>query len=210
LLSLKEKVRWLKNIAVLISGRGTNLQALIDAFSDKGLGINIKLVLSNNSDAYGLQRAKKASIETIVVDHRDSSSREEHDMKILHILNNYVIDLVVLAGYMRIITSVLIEPFRNKIINIHPSLLPAFPGLHAQKQALNYGVKITGCTTHFVYEEVDSGPIIMQSAVSVSSNDTEENLSKKILEEEYKILVESVKLFCMGKLKIEGKKVIIL
>ena len=200
----------MKNIAVLISGRGTNLQALIDKHIEKSLNGDIKLVISNNAEAYGLQRAQKASIKTIVINHKNSKTREEHDKKILNILKDYKIDLVVLAGYMRIITTVLIEPYRNKIINIHPSLLPAFPGIHSQKQALDYGVKITGCTTHFVHEEVDGGPIILQSSVHTSNNDTVDSLSAKILVEEHKILTKSVTLFCEDKLKIDGKKVTIL
>lgn len=196
-------------IAVLISGRGTNLQALIDAQSEGRLSGQLVLVISNNPEAQGLIRAQKAGIETVVIPHQDYPSREAHDQAIMDVLKKKEIDLVVLAGYMRLLTPMFVRSYRHRIINIHPALLPAFPGLHAQKQALDHGVRVSGCTTHFVDEGTDTGPIILQKAVPVYQWDTEESLSARILEKEHEILVESVNLFCEGRLVIKGRKVFI-
>ena len=197
------------HIAVLISGRGTNLQALIDAQAEGRLSGKLVVVISNNPDAHGLIRAKNAGIETVVIPHQDYSSREEHDRAIIKVLKQNEIDLVVLAGYMRLLTPMFVKSYRNRIINIHPALLPAFPGLHAQKKALDYGVRVSGCTTHFVDEGTDTGPIILQKAVPVYQWDTEESLAARILEKEHEILVESVNLFCEGRLVVKGRKVFI-
>ncbi len=196
-------------IAVLISGRGTNLQALIDAQREGRLSGELVIVISNNPGAHGLERARKAGIETRVIPHQEYASREEHDKAILGVLREKEIDLVVLAGYMRLLTSLFVREYQNRIINIHPALLPAFPGLHAQKQALDYGVRVSGCTTHFVDEGADTGPIILQKVVPVYQWDTEESLAARILEKEHEILVDSVNLFCEGKLIVMGRKVFI-
>ncbi len=197
------------HIGVLISGRGTNLQALIDAQAEGRLSGRLVIVISNNPAAKGLMRARKAGIETMVIPHQDYPSREAHDRAIMNALQSREVDLVVLAGYMRLLTSEFVNAYRNRIINIHPALLPSFPGLHAQKQALEYGVRVSGCTTHFVDEGTDTGPIILQKVVPVYQWDTEDSLSARILEKEHEILVESVNLFCEGRLLVKGRKVFI-
>ncbi|MEM2143044.1 MAG: phosphoribosylglycinamide formyltransferase [Candidatus Thorarchaeota archaeon] len=197
----------MKRIGVLISGRGTNLQALIDAERRGDLPGKIVVVISNKSKALGLERAERAGIKTEVVTKIDYPERVDHDRRVAEILEENGVDLVVLAGYMRIITNELIDRFPNRIINIHPSLLPAFKGVDAQAQALEYGVRISGCTTHFVTEDPDGGPIILQAAVEVLQDDTVETLSDRILKEEHRILVESVRLFCEDRLTVEGRRV---
>ncbi|NWF94916.1 MAG: phosphoribosylglycinamide formyltransferase [Candidatus Thorarchaeota archaeon] len=199
----------MKRIGVLISGRGTNLQALIDAQAEDNLGGEIVIVISNKSNALGLERATKAGIRTEVVTKLDYPEREDHDRRVVELLRECNVDLVVLAGYMRILTSVLVDAYKNRIINIHPSLLPAFKGVDAQKQALEYGVKITGCTTHFVDLDMDAGPIILQTSVPVMNDDTEETLAERILIEEHKILVRSVRLFCQDRLRLQGRRVLV-
>jgi phosphoribosylglycinamide formyltransferase 1 len=195
-------------IAVLVSGRGSNLQAIIDSI-EKGYIKNatIKVVISNKADAYALERAKYCGINSVFLDPKDYE-RDKYDKAILDVLNQYNTDLLLLAGYFRILGSEIIGVYRNRIMNIHPSLLPAFKGLHAQKQAFEYGVKVAGCTVHFVDEGLDSGPIIIQKCVPVLSGDTEETLTAKILEQEHIIYPEAVRLFTEGKLKIEGRNVV--
>ncbi len=199
----------MKRIGVLISGRGTNLQALIDAEKRGEISGKIVVVISNKSDALGLERARQAGIKTEVVTKKDYPEREDHDRRVAQILEENGVDLVVLAGYMRILTHVLVDKYKNRIINIHPSLLPAFKGVEAQRQAIEYGVKISGCTTHFVDLDMDAGPIILQTAVPVLDNDTPESLAERILPEEHKILVKSVKLFCEDRLRVNGRHVTI-
>lgn len=197
------------NIAVLVSGRGSNLQAIIDCI-EKGYIKNAKInvVISNKANAYALERARKHGIDTVFVD-PSLFDREGYDREILNVLNKYDTGLLLLAGYFRIIGSELIRAYKDRILNIHPSLLPAFKGLHAQRQAFEYGVKVAGCTVHFVDEGLDSGPIILQSCVPVLSGDTEESLTERILEQEHIIYPNAVKLFVEGKLKVEGRSVII-
>ncbi|MBI5417090.1 phosphoribosylglycinamide formyltransferase [Candidatus Poribacteria bacterium] len=197
------------NIAILISGSGTNLQAIIDEVENGNIPARIAIVISNNPDAYGLVRAQKHNIPTLVVEHKKFSSRESFDKEIATILKKENIDLVVLAGYMRIITPHFVDNFKNHIINIHPAILPSFPGTHAQKQAFDYGVKFTGCTVHFVDSGTDTGPIIFQAIVPVEDADTLEILSARILKEEHKIFVRAIKYFVEGKLEIKGRKVFI-
>jgi phosphoribosylglycinamide formyltransferase-1 len=197
----------MKNIAVLISGRGTNLQAIIDAQHHNKIQGKVVLVISNKSDAYGLKRAQKAKIKTLVINHKDYKSREDHEAAINIILKKKNIDLIILAGYMRILTKHFINSYKNQIINIHPSLLPSFSGMNSQKQAFDYGVKITGCTSHFVDYEVDSGPIILQDFVYIQESDTLNSLREKILKKEHEILVKSINLFCNNQLQIVGRKV---
>lgn len=203
-------------IGVLASGRGSNLQAIIDAIKSGYIrNAEIRVVISDRADAYALERAKAASIPAIYLDPAPyKGRREEYDSLVINTLIEQGVTpeqgLVLLAGYMRILTPIFIRRYRMRILNIHPSLLPAFPGLRAQKQALEYGVKYTGCTVHFAEEEVDKGPIILQAAVPVYDDDTEETLSERILKEEHRIYPEAVKLFVEGRLKIEGRRVRVL
>jgi len=195
-------------IALLVSGRGSNLQAIIDSIQ-KGYIKNatINVVISNKTNAYALERAKNCGINAVFLDPTKYEC-EEYDKAILDVLNQYNTDLLLLAGYFRILGSEIIGAYRNRIMNIHPSLLPAFKGLHAQKQAFEYGVKVAGCTVHFVDEGLDSGPIIIQKCVPVLPGDTEETLTARILEQEHIIYPEAVRLFTEGKLKIEGRNVV--
>jgi len=197
------------NIGVLVSGRGTNLQTIIEAIEEGKIEGKIKVVISDNLDAYALKRAEQHNIETQYINHKEFKNREDYDKKIVETLENKEVELVVLAGYMRILSSYFIKAYKNKIINIHPALLPSFPGLRAQKQAVEYGVKISGCTVHFVDEGVDSGPIILQSAVEVSEDDTEGSLAERILKEEHQIYSQAIQLFSQGRLIIKGRKVFI-
>lgn len=194
---------------MLISGRGTNLQALIDAEHRGELDGSIVLVISNKQAAQGLQRAHTAGIETRTVTKSEFPIREEHDSRIVQILQEFNVDLVVLAGYMRILTETFLSAFNNRIINVHPSLLPSFKGVKAQWQAVDHGVRYSGCTTHFVNAEMDDGPIILQTIVPVQEKDTGEVLADRILKEEHRILVESVSLFCQDRLRIDGRRVMI-
>ena len=194
------------NIAVLVSGRGSNLQSIIDNVESGYIqNAKIKIVISDVADAYALERSKKHGINTAFIDPSRFASKREYEQEIISILQVHDINLVLLAGYMRIVGSDLIETYKNKILNIHPALLPSFRGLHAQKQALNYGVKVAGCTVHFVDEDVDTGPIILQKCVPVLEEDTEDTLSDRILDQEHKIFPEAVKMFVEGKLKLEGR-----
>lgn len=199
------------NIAVFISGRGSNFLALFKNI-EKGVLKNcqIAVVFSNNPNAKGLEYAAEACIKTIVIPSKNRSDRVEYDKEIINALSEYNIDLICLAGYMRIVTEELVETYKNKIINIHPALLPSFPGLHAQKQALDYGVKVSGCTVHFVDGGMDTGPIILQKTVPVYDNDTEDTLSARILEQEHTAYSEAVALYAAGRLKVSGRKVEIL
>jgi phosphoribosylglycinamide formyltransferase 1 len=195
-------------IAVLVSGRGSNLQAIINSI-EKGYIKNaaIKVVISNKANAYALERARNYGINTVFLDPGEYD-RDGYDRAILNVLNQYDTDLLLLAGYFRLLGSEIIGVYKNRIMNIHPSLLPAFKGLHAQKQAFEYGVKVAGCTVHFVDEGLDSGPIILQKCVPVLPGDTEETLTARILEQEHIIYPEAVRLFTEGKLKIEGRNVV--
>lgn len=199
------------NIAVFISGRGSNFLALLKNI-EKGVLQNCKIavVFSNNPNAKGLEYAAEAGIKTIIIPSKNRSDRAEYDKEIINALAEYSIDLICLAGYMRIVTSELVETYKNKIINIHPALLPSFPGLHAQKQALDYGVKVSGCTVHFVDTGMDTGPVILQKTVPVYDNDTEDTLSARILEQEHTAYSEAVALYAAGKLQVSDRKVKIL
>jgi phosphoribosylglycinamide formyltransferase-1 len=197
----------LLKLGVLISGNGSNLQSIIDHIEKGSLKAIIKIVISNNPDAYGITRAKKHGIPTVVLKNGDFKNKEEFDLELIRILKNNCVDLVILAGFMRIITPALLKAFPHKIMNIHPALLPSFPGIHGQKQALDYGVKLSGCTVHFVDESVDTGPIIIQSAVQVFNDDTEETLAARILKEEHRIYSQAIQLFAEGKIEIKGRKV---
>ena len=196
-------------IAVLCSGIGSNLQAIIDKIGDGYIPSEIALVVSDNKDAFALKRAMKAGIETFVLNPKDHDTRESFDREVIKNLQKKKIDLVVLAGYMRLLSDHFIKEYRNKIVNIHPSLLPSFKGTHGIKDALEYGVKVTGPTVHFVDEKLDHGPIILQKAVEIKDGDTEESLLKRVHKEEHKIYPEAIKLFVEGKLKIKDRRVVI-
>jgi len=197
------------DIAVLASGRGTNLQAIIDAIKVGKIDGKIKIVISDNLEAYALKRAQDNQIDTMVFSYKQYNNKKEYEQEILNCLINNNIGLIVLAGYMRLLGSRLIKEYRYRIINIHPALLPSFPGLHAQRQAIEYGVKVSGCTVHFVDEGMDTGPIILQKAVEVKQNDTEEVLSDRILKYEHKLLPRAIQLFARNKIHIQNNKVCI-
>jgi len=192
---------------VLASGRGSNLQSIIGRCADKTLAAEIALVLSNNAEAGALARAAEAEIPTLHIDHRSFPTREQFDERMATALREAEVDLVVLAGFMRLLSTAFIEAFSGRIINIHPSLLPAFPGLNVQRKALEHGVRVSGCTVHFVDTGLDTGPIIIQAAVPVLASDTEESLSDRILAEEHRIYPRAIQLFAEGHLHIEGRRV---
>ncbi len=199
-----------KRIAVFASGFGSNLQALIDYNRDHGLNGEIALVFSNNKDAFALERAKESRIKSVFLDPSDYVTREEFDEKIIKLLEEEKIDLVVLAGYMFLVSSIFVCKFKNRILNIHPALLPSFKGTHGIKDAYEYGVKVTGVTVHFVDEGLDSGPIIIQRAVEIDQDEGIDELEEKIHRVEHEIYPLAVKYFCEDRLKIEGRKVKIL
>ncbi len=195
-------------ISVLVSGRGTNLQSVIDAIESGEIkNAEIACVISDKAEAFALKRAEKHGIAGIFVNPADFSSRAEYDEKLLEILKEKETDLVLLAGYLRIISDSVINEYKNRIINIHPSLLPSFKGLNAQKQAVDYGVKFTGCTVHFVEPDLDAGPIILQKIIPVREDDSAETLAERLLIEENKAYREVVKLFTEGKLEVNGRTV---
>jgi len=196
-------------ITVFISGRGSNFKAIHDAILSGKINADIALVFTNNKDAAGLKIAQERHLETLFLNPRHYSSAEEYDRKILKEVKKRQVDLICLAGYMKILTPVICNEFKNAIINIHPSLLPSFKGLNAQKKALDWGVRYSGATVHFVTTEVDSGSIILQTVVPIMQDDTEESLSERILKEEHKIYPEAVKLFFEGRLEIKGRRVFI-
>ena len=195
------------NLGVLISGRGSNLQAIIDAAERGEINSRVSVVISNDPEAFGLERAKKHGIPAVVIDNRKFADKNTYELEIVKGLQQHKVDLVCLAGYMRIVGEVLLGHFAGRMINIHPSLLPSFPGLHAQKQALEHGVLITGCTVHYVDAGCDTGPIIVQSAVPVKEKDTEETLSERILQQEHLIYPQAIQLIAEDKLMIEGRRV---
>ncbi len=187
-------------IGVLASGRGSNLQAILDAIRLGTLVAKVGIVISDKKDAMALARARSSNVPGVFLDPKAYPGREAYDAALVSLLATHKVELVVLAGFMRVVTRALIEPYKNRIINIHPSLLPAFPGLHAQRQALAHGVKISGCTVHFVDEQVDHGPIIAQVASPVEPEDTESSLSDRILAEEHRLLPQVIQQFAEGKL----------
>ena len=198
------------NLAVLVSGNGSNLQAIIDQIEAGKINARIVCVVSNNPDAFAITRASQHHIPVIVHENRGFANRREYDAALVKILQSHEVKLIILAGFMRILSEVMVSAFPNAIINIHPALLPAFPGLHAQQQAIDYGVRFSGCTVHFVDCGTDTGPIILQSIVPVEQDDTEETLSARIQKEEHRTFPEAVKLFSEGKIKVEGRHVRIL
>ena len=196
----------LAGLGILISGRGSNLQAIIDAIADRRLAATIAIVISNRADAAGLERARAAGIETAVLPHKDWPTRTEYDHALAATLLEHRVDLVCLAGFMRLLSPAFIDAFPNRILNIHPSLLPAFPGVDAQRQAIEHGVKVSGATVHFVTADLDAGPIVLQAAVPVMPHDTAETLAARILEEEHRLYPEAIKRVLAGGWKIEGRR----
>ena len=196
-------------IAVLISGSGTNLQSIIDAIAANRLDAKIEVVLSNRADAFGLVRAKNHGIPTEILDHKSFSSREAYDQAVVDLLRARGVKLVALAGFMRLLSPVFVAAFSNRIMNIHPAVLPSFPGLHVQKKALEHGVRFSGCTVHFVNEECDEGPIIIQAVVPVFPDDTEEQLAERILKQEHRIYPRAIQLYAQGRLHVVGRKVLV-
>jgi len=197
----------LPSVGVLVSGSGSNLQAIINAVEGGSIPGKIGVVISNKADAYGLVRARNHGIPTEFVDHRLFDSREAFDARLVEILRSYDIRLVCLAGFMRLLTPTFLSAFPERILNIHPALLPSFPGMHGPRDALNYGVRFSGCTVHFLDEGIDTGPIVAQAVVPVYEDDTEESLAARILKEEHRIYPMAIRLFLEGKLTISGEKV---
>lgn len=196
-------------IGVLLSGGGTNLQAIIDAIAANKLDAKIELVLSNKADAFGLTRARNHGIATEILDHKAYASREAFDQAVVDLLRGRGVELVVLAGFMRLLSPVFIKAYSNRIMNIHPALLPSFPGLHVQKKALDHGVRFAGCTVHFVNEECDEGPIIIQAVVPVFADDSEESLAARILKQEHRIYPRAIQLYAEGRLHVVGRRVLV-
>jgi phosphoribosylglycinamide formyltransferase-1 len=194
-------------LGVLASGRGSNFQAIIDEIEAGKLNASVKLLIVDDPDAYAVERAKKHSIEHLYLNPGEFPTRDAFFEKIADELRSRGVNLVVLAGFMRIVRNPLLDAFPCRVMNIHPALLPSFPGLHGQKQAVDYGVKISGCTVHFVDEGMDTGPVIIQAAVAVLPDDTEESLSGRILKLEHRIFPEAIRLFSEGRLRVEGRVV---
>jgi phosphoribosylglycinamide formyltransferase-1 len=197
-------------IMVMISGRGSNFMKIHDAILDGRINADVALVFSNKEDAPGLQIAKKRGLETLYINPKLYAEKEEYDKEIIHEARKRNVDLICLAGYMKVLTPMFCNEFKNRIMNIHPALMPSFPGLHVQQKAIDWGVRFSGATVHFVSAEVDMGPIILQAVVPVMQDDTEETLAARILVEEHKIYPESVRLFFEGKLEVRGRCVFIL
>ncbi len=201
-----ELARHGRRLGILISGRGSNLQSIIDATRHGRLDAAIAIVISNRSDAAGLQRARDAGLDTLCLSHKEYDDRESYDRAIVASLRAHGVDLVCLAGFMRIFSSVMLDEFPNRILNIHPSLLPAFPGLHPQRQAIAYGVRYSGATVHLVDGALDGGPIVAQAVVPVTDQDTEETLAARILAEEHCIYPEAIRIVLDGRWHIDGRR----
>jgi len=197
-----------RRLGVLLSGRGSNLQAIIDAIAERRLDAAIAVVVSNQKNAGGLERARRVGIETLTLSHRGWPSRDDYDRALVSELRSRNVGLVCLAGFMRKVGAPLIDAFPNAVLNIHPSLLPSFPGLHAQQQALDHGVKTSGVTVHFVTADLDAGPIIVQRTVPVRDDDTEETLAARILVEEHHAYPEAIALVLDGGWRIDGRRVV--
>jgi len=196
------------NLGVLVSGSGSNLQAIIDNIEAGRVDAKIKVVVSNVPDVYALERARKHGISSVIIRHKEFKTREEFDQRLVEILKAYQVELVVLAGFMRIITPVLLRAFPMKVMNIHPALLPAFPGTHVWQTEVDSGVKFAGCTVHFVDEGTDTGPIIIQAVVPVYDDDTGDALNARILKQEHKIYSRAIQLYAEGRLEIQGRRVL--
>jgi len=195
-------------LGVLASGRGSNLQAIMDACADPAFPARIRLVVSDVATAHALDRARRGGVEARHLDPKAYPSRGDFDRAVVAALQEAAVDLVCLAGFMRLLGAEFVAAYRNRIMNIHPALLPAFPGLHVQRKAVDYGVKVSGCTVHFVDEGTDTGPIIIQAAVPVYDDDTEETLAARILRHEHRIYPQAIRLFAEGRLQVQGRRVI--
>lgn len=198
----------MKRIAVIASGRGSNFQAVVDAIGAGQIPATCVALITDNPKAYAIERAEKVGIPRVVIDYASFPSREVYERALLAAMQDTRADLFVLAGYMRILGSAIVRAFPGKMVNIHPALLPSFTGLHAQRQAVQYGVKIAGCTVHFVDESLDGGPIILQRWVPVLDDDDEDSLAGRILKQEHIAFPEAIQLFCEGRLEIVGRKVV--
>jgi len=196
------------NVGILASGRGSNFQAIVDAIEKGWLDVNIAVLICNKQDAYALERAKKHGIEGLFIDHK-GKKREEFEREMVTALKERNVELIVLAGFMRLLTPYFIGEFRHRILNIHPALLPSFPGTHGHRDALEYGVRVSGCTVHIVDEGEDTGPIVLQKAVPIHQGDTEDSLSERILPWEHRVFPLAVRLFSEGRISVEGRKVTI-
>lgn len=197
-------------VAILLSGRGSNFEAIFNNSLKQDANFEIVVVISNKKHARGLAKAREYGLPAFHISPKKFAAKTDYEREITNVLKKYNVELVCLAGYMKIVGEELLKRYENRIINIHPALLPAFPGLHAQKQAVDYGVKVSGCTVHFVDAGVDSGPVILQQAVPVEPGDDEETLSRRILKEEHRVYSEAIRLYFGKKLKISGRNVIIL
>ena len=197
----------MKRLAILLSGRGSNFEAIADSIRQGRLPARIEVVVSNMASAAGLEKARRRGMKTLVIPSR-GVPREEYDRSLVYELKRHQVDLVCLAGFMRILSPVFVRSFPKRILNIHPSLLPAFPGLHPQRQALEYGVRFSGCTVHLVDEGVDSGPILLQAAVPVLESDDEDSLAARILAEEHRLYPQAIGMLVRGELRLEGRRVV--
>ncbi len=196
------------NLGVLVSGSGSNLQAIIDNIEAGRLDAQIRIIISNVPDVYALERARRYGIPSMVLRHKEYKTREDFDRKLVEILRAENVELVVLAGFMRIVTPVLLRAFPMRVMNIHPALLPAFPGTHVWQVEVDYGVKFAGCTVHFVDEGTDTGPIIIQAVVPVYDDDTADTLNARILRQEHKIFSQAIQLYSEGRLEVRGRRVV--
>lgn len=196
-------------LGVLASGRGSNLQAILDAISGGSLAAAVKVVVSDVADAFALERARAAGVPAVFVDPQGPGGKADHEQRVVAVLREHGVELVALAGYMRICGPTLLAAFPGRILNIHPSLLPAFPGLHVQQAALEYGARFSGCTVHFVGAGVDTGPIVAQAVVPVLDTDTEDTLSARILRQEHRVYPHAIRLFAAGRLRLEGRRVVV-
>ena len=195
-----------RRLGILISGRGSNLQAIIDAVAERRLDATIAIVISNRADAQGLERARKAGIETLYINHKDYGSREDFDRAVVAALKKREVSLVCLAGFMRLLSAEFVKAYPNAVLNIHPALLPAFPGLDAQHQAWEHGVKVSGVTVHIVTPELDAGPIVLQATVPVQDDDAPEALAERILVEEHRIYPEAIAIMLAGRWRVDGRR----
>jgi phosphoribosylglycinamide formyltransferase-1 len=196
------------DLAVLISGRGSNLGAILGAVREKRLAARIRVVVSNRAGAAGLEIARAAGVPTALLPHAGFPDRTSYDAALVDLLRSHGVDSIALAGFDRLVTGVLLDAFKGRVLNVHPALLPAFPGLHAQRQALDYGARLTGVTVHFVDEQMDHGPIVAQAAVPVLDDDTEESLAARILAEEHRLYPVALQKLALGELEIAGRRVI--
>jgi phosphoribosylglycinamide formyltransferase-1 len=196
-------------LGVLLSGSGTNLQALIDAIAAGRLHARIAVVISNVADAGGVERARRHGVTVVALPHGDAKTREAYDAQLVEVLRAHGVELVVLAGFMRLVTPVLLAAYPLRVVNVHPALLPAFPGLHAERQALAHGTRLTGVTVHFVDEQTDHGPILAQAAVPILPDDTEERLHARIQRQEHRLYPFAIQLLAEGRVRVEGRRVVI-